>query len=192
MTSERITIVQAAREYGMRVHNAAGCTYGDDNEGYIIHLDAVHNLVEEHQDVFLFDSDKWYTRAAAYTHDTIEDAQQTFNDVMVATNFDVATITLAVTDVPEMNRLLRHMMTLPKTIKDYRAIILKMCDLTANSGYGKGVKNGMYKKYQEEYVYKRYIFQKAVKWYDGELDLKRVANLFFAMDRAHGFSHQRG
>ena len=187
--NERITIVQAAREYGRRVHDAAGCTYGDDNESYFVHLNAVHELVEAHQFVFEHENDRWNTRAAAYTHDTIEDAQQTFNDVKEATNREVAVITLAVTDVPEENRLLRHMMTLPKTIKDYRAIILKMCDLTANAGYGKGVKNGMYKKYREEYVYKRYIFQKAVRWYQSELDAKRVEELFKAMDLAHGFSH---
>ena len=182
----RITIVQAAREYGQRVHDAAGCTYGDDNKGYIIHLDDVHSNVFEFKEVFVYDNDKWNTRAAAYTHDTIEDAQQTFNDVKIATNKDVAKITLAVTDVPEENRLLRHLMTLPKIVKDYRAIILKLCDLMANSSYGKGVKNSMYKKYQKEWTYKRYVLATAINWYPDEIDMLIFKELLHAVDLSHG------
>jgi len=190
--TNRITIVEAARQYGIRVHNAAGCTYGDDNEDYIVHLDDVHMNVWEFEGVFRYENDRWNTRAAAYTHDASEDAQQTFNDVMKATNKEVALITLAVTDVPEMNRLLRHLMTLPKTVKDYRALILKLCDLKANSGYGKGAKNGMYKKYQKEWVYKRYILSTAINWYPDEINMDVFKELLHAVDLSHGHSHIGG
>jgi len=186
--TERITIVQAARNYGQRVHDAAGCTYGDEKESYIVHLDDVHNVLEEFQEVFMYENDRWNTRAAAYTHDTIEDAQQTFNNVKDATNVEVAKITLAVTDVPEENRLLRHLMTLPKTVKDYRALILKLCDLKANSGRGQQSKNSMYRKYQKEWTgYKRYILTTAISRYPNEINKKVFDELIYAVDLSHGY-----
>lgn len=181
----RVSIVQGAKNYGQRVHDAAGCTYGDDNEGYIVHLDAVHEWVAMHKNVFKFDNDWWHTRAASYTHDTIEDAQQTFNNVKEATNKDIATITLAVTDVAAETRMLRFLLTVPKIIKDYRALVLKVCDIAANGSYGKGQKNSMYRKYQKEWVgYKRYIFVTASRQYEHELNLFEFDKLIAEVDKA--------
>lgn len=181
-------LVRKAKAYAQKVHDTAGCTYGDKNENYMVHLDMVHSVLDYHE-IFTVYKDSLHTRAATFTHDTIEDAQQTFNDVMGATNRDVAEITLAVTDVPAENRLLRHLLTLPKTVKDHRAIILKMCDLAANSSYG--LKNGgsMYKKYQEEYVYKRYIFQKAVNWYPDKYNQDNLKKLWSYLDKCYKYKN---
>lgn len=175
-----------AKKYSIEKHNAAGCTYGDKYENYVIHLEMVFENVNNFE-VFREYKDSLYTRAAAWTHDLLEDTQQTFNDVMGATNKEVAEITLAVTDVPAENRLLRHFLTLPKTVKDHRAIILKMCDMAANSSYGKYQKNSMYKKYQEEYVYKRYIFQKAVHWYPDKYNQDNLKKLWEYLDKCHSY-----
>ena len=179
-------LILNAKKYAQRVHDAAGCTYGDDNGNYMIHLEMVWSILCKY-DPFVFYNDSIHTRAAAWTHDTIEDAQQTFNDVMNATNREVAEITLAVTDVPAENRLLRHLLTLPKTVKDHRAIILKMCDLAANSSYGKKNGGSMYKKYQEEYTYKRYIFQKAVRWYPNKYNINKLNELWDYLDNCHDY-----
>lgn len=180
-------LIKNAREYAQKAHDAAGCTYGDDNSNYMVHLEMVWWILTKY-DPFSTYKDSLHTRAAAFTHDTIEDAQQTFNDVMKATNRDVAEITLAVTDVPAENRLLRHLLTLPKTVKDHRAIILKMCDLAANSAYGKENGGNMYKKYQEEYVYKRYVFQKAVKWYSDKYNANELKKLWDYLDNCHDYN----
>jgi len=116
MTEE---IILKAREYARRVHTAARCKYGEDNEPYGVHLDMVESWVEKHQNVLRKPEDRINTRAGAQTHDTIEDAQQSYNDVKNATNKDVADITLSVTDVHAENRMLRFLLTVPKTIKDY-------------------------------------------------------------------------
>ena len=179
-------LILKAKQYAQIAHDAAGCTYGDDNENYMVHLNSVYLLVKEYENIFFSKEDRLNTCATAFTHDLLEDAQQTFNDVKNATNKDVAKITLAVTDIPEENRLLRHLMTLPKTTKDYRAIILKLCDLKANSSYGKGVKNSMYKKYQKEWVYKRYILSTAINWYPDEINMDEFKKLLHAVDLSHG------
>jgi (p)ppGpp synthase/HD superfamily hydrolase len=176
-------LIEKAKEYAERVHTAARCKYGEDNEPYMVHLDAVCKWVLDNPSVLRFSDDFENTCAAAYTHDTIEDAQQTYNDVKKATSDDVADITLAVTDVHAENRMLRFLSTIPKTVKDYRALVLKVCDIGANSSYGKNVKNSMYKKYQKEWIgYKRAIFIAASRWYPNELNLVEFDNLIAKVD----------
>jgi (p)ppGpp synthase/HD superfamily hydrolase len=175
--------VQDAREYALKVHTAARCKYGEDDEDYIVHLDMVEDWVSAHQAVLRKREDQINCRAGAYSHDTIEDAQQSYNDVKDATNKDVADITLSVTDVHAENRMLRFLMTIPKTIKDYRGLFLKVCDIGANSSYGKRFRNSMYKKYKKEWAgYKRNIFITASKWYPNELDLDEFDKLIKAVD----------
>lgn len=181
-------VIEKAKEYAIRVHNAAGCTYGDDDEGYETHLYMVEDWVSAHQEVFILADDRMNTRAAAFAHDVIEDAQQTYNDVKDATSKPVADITLAVTDVHETNRMLRFLSTIPKILKDHRALVLKVCDIGANSSYGKGRKNGMYKKYQKEWEYKRYIFVTASRWYAPILNLKEFDKLIEDVDKAVGYT----
>lgn len=181
-------LIENAREYAERVHTAARCKYGEDNESYIVHLDAVFDWVDKHISCFKQYKDALHTRAAAFTHDTIEDAQQSYNDVKQATNKEVADITLAVTDVHAENRMLRFLNTVSKTVKDHRALVLKVCDIAANSSYGNGVKNSMYKKYQKEWVgYKRNIFVTASRWYGEELNLDEFDKLIEEVDDILGY-----
>lgn len=182
------SIILIAREYAKTVHNAAHCKYGENDQPYIVHLNAVFEWVCDHEKCFKQHKDSVYTGAAAFTHDTIEDAQQTYNDVKKATNKQVADITLAVTDVHAENRMLRFLNTVPKTIRDHRALVLKVCDIGANSSYGKRFKNSMYKKYQKEWAgYKRNIFVTAGRWYENELNLDEFNKLIKAVDDVLGY-----
>lgn len=178
-------VIGKAGVYAEKVHEAAGCRYGDKDEyPYTVHLNDVHSWVLKHKEVFKFLIDQIHVEAAAYTHDTIEDAQQTFNNVMDATNRDVARITLNVTDVHDENRMLRFLNTAPKILSDPRSYILKLCDLGANSSFGHEVKNSMYRKYQKEWVgYKRYIFVSARNWYADRLNVGEIDKLIAAIDK---------
>lgn len=177
------SIILKAREYAKTVHNAARCKYGENDEPYIVHLNAVFEWVCDYEECFKKYKDSIYTSAAAYTHDTLEDAQQTYNDVKKETSKEVADITLAVTDVHAENRMLRFLLTVPKIIRDHRALVLKICDIGANASYGKGVKNSMYKKYQKEWIeYKREIFISASRWYSNELNLVEFDKLIARVD----------
>ena len=174
-----------ARIYAAEVHAAAGCTYGD--KPYTTHLDMVENWVYEFRHIFRKDDDKRDTIAAAQTHDVIEDAQQTYNDVKDATSKEVADITLAVTDVHAENRMLRFLLTAPKIVKDHRSLILKVCDIGANGSYSRDNGSSMYKKYQKEWAgYKRNIFVTASKWYKDVLVLDLFDELIDEVDEILG------
>ena len=124
------------RENARIIHNDTNCSYGEEFE-YVYHLDMVVNNVIKYRKVFKNLEDYKMTAIAGFYHDVIEDAQQSFNNVKDVTDIDIARVVLAVTDVNEENRLMRHLMTMGKTVKNYRAIILKMSDILANASYSK-------------------------------------------------------
>ena len=169
--------------FARQAHRAANCNY--NGEDYGLHLGLVEDAVDTHNHVFKNREDYVITHAAASCHDLIEDAQLSFNDVKQATNIDVARVVLAVTDVHEENRLMRHLMTMGKTVKDYRAIILKLCDIKANAGFSKKNGSSMYKKYAEEYQYRKPIFKKALMWYSEYLNTNEVEKLWGELDEIH-------
>jgi hypothetical protein len=172
------------REYAEKCHNDANCKYNGGS--YMFHVDKVVYAVETYQDIFIYAKDKEITVAAAYGHDLVEDAKQTFNDMKGILGIDAARIVLRVTDVPAENRLMRHLFTMGKTVEDYRAIILKMCDIWANATYSKASGGSMYIKYVDEYQYRKPIFQMALRWYVSSLDQILLAELWEELDYAHG------
>lgn len=173
------------REFTNKLYNNANCKY--DGNSYINHIDMVISCINQHKNIFIENNDYINTIFAGLYHDVIEDAKISYNDIVEFANSDVADITLAVTDVPEKNRLLRHLSTMNKTVKDHRAIILKMCDIHANASYSKQVGSTMYQKYVEEYYYRRPIFKKALKWYEHKLNTEQVNYLWDELDNIHDF-----
>jgi len=172
-------------EFAKKAHDDTNCKY--DGKNYYTHISMVENIVDTYSLIFINEYDYKVTRDAASLHDTIEDAQLSFNDVKDASNPDVASIVLAVTDVPAENRLMRHLLTMHKTVKDFRAIILKLCDIYANASYSFAHGSSMYKKYVEEYQYRRPIFKKALSWYEKELNMENVDKLWNSLDEIHGY-----
>lgn len=166
-------------------HNKANCKY--DGKYYVFHLDMVVDGIMKYETVFLNHKDYRVAAISGYYHDLIEDAQLSFNDVKAASNRRVALVVLAVTDVHEENRLLRHLFTMGKTVKDYIAIIVKMADMRSNGLYSKENGSSMYKKYVEEYKYRRPIFKKALKWYSKHLDQEVLGNFWAELDEIHGW-----
>lgn len=172
------------REYAERCHNDANCKYNGGS--YMFHVDKVVYAVETYQDIFIYATDKSITIAAAYGHDLVEDAKQTFNDMKGVIGVEAAKVVLRVTDVPAENRLMKHLLTMGKTVEDHRAIILKMCDIWANATYSKTSGGTMYIKYVDEYQYRKPIFQSALKWYTQCLDQILLTELWEELDYAHG------
>lgn len=167
-------------EYAERCHDDANCQY--DGQSYMVHVEMVAGMVRVYRDVFKNPLDAMATIAAAYCHDLIEDAKQSFNNVSDVTGIDIANIVLAVTDKPAENRLMRHLFTMPLTVKDHRAIILKLCDIHANATYAKAHGSSMYKKYVEEYQYRKPIFKKALSWYREYLNEEELKYLWETLD----------
>ena len=172
-------------EFARLAHDNANCTY--DGKNYYTHVKMVEDTIDMYETVFLRFDDYYIARKGGSGHDLIEDAQLTFNDIKNASNRRVALVVLAVTDVHEENRLLRHLFTMGKTVKDYIAIIVKMADMRSNGKYSKENGSSMYKKYLEEYEYRRPIFKKALKWYTKYLDQEVLNNFWAELDEIHGY-----
>jgi (p)ppGpp synthase/HD superfamily hydrolase len=172
------------REYADKCHKDANCEYAGGS--YMIHGDKVVYVIDTYQDVFLRPIDAEITKAAAYGHDLQEDARQTVNDMKDIIGVEAARVVLRVTDVPAENRLMKHLLTMGKTVEDYRAIILKMADIWSNATYSKTSGSSMYDKYVDEYQYRKPIFQMGLKWYREFLNQKILKELWEELDYAHG------
>lgn len=178
-----MTDFKAIRDYANKCHENAGCKY--DKQPYIIHIDMVVGLVNIYKPIFLIPEDADITLRAAYCHDLIEDTTESYNDVSAIIGKSAADVVLAVTDVTAENRLMKHLLTMGKTVMNYRAIILKMCDIGANARYSKTHGSSMYPKYVEEYRYRRAIFLKALTWYKGDLNPAILKQLWDELDSIH-------
>ncbi len=168
------------RKYAETCYNNANSKY--DGQSYMVHVDMVRNVILLHKQIFISTDDYENTIAAADCHDLIEDAKQTFNDIASNSNTEVANIVLAVSDTPAENRLMRHLLTMPRTVKDHRALILKLADILANATYSFEHGSSMYNKYKSEYVYRRAIFKKALLWYPDKLNQSEVNKLWDELD----------
>ena len=143
----------------------------------------VVDFLTKHIAVFKNLKDVENTLIACLFHDSIEDAKQTYNNICDIAGKDVADITLGVTDVPAENRLMKHLLTMGKTVRDYRAIILKLADIYANTSYSKKEGTSMYKKYVEEYPYRKAIFKKALAWYKNDINQEELDKIWNELDK---------
>ena len=177
---------QKIRTYSQNCYNEANCKY--DGENYFLHISMVMDNLHKYKYIFNLPDDRDVAVCSGFTHDLIEDAKQTYSNICSVAGKDVADVTLAVTDVPAENRLMRHLLTMGKTVKDYRAIIVKMCDMLANASYSRYTKSSMYSKYVEEYQYRKPIFKKALTWYDGKINMNELEFLWTALDEVHNIN----
>ena len=172
--------------YATKCHDDANCNY--DGQSYMVHVDMVVDVLSKFITVFKHGSDRDNAIAGVICHDTIEDAKQTYNNVKDVIGKDAADIVLAVTDVPAENRLMRHLLTMPKTVRDYRAIIVKMADMYSHASYSKEHGSSMFVKYAKEYEYRRPIFKAALKQYMEYLNEKELNILWLELDEVHNFN----
>jgi len=182
-------------DFARAAHDAANCKYNGKN--YYTHIKMVEDGIDKYNTVFMLYKDYLTARTASSLHDTIEDTPLNFNDIKLSFNDikvisikRVAQVVLAVTDIQDENRLLRHLSTMNKTVKDYIAIIVKMADMRANGKYSKENGSSMYKKYVAEYEYRRPIFKMALKWYDKHFDQEILNEFWTELDEIHGYKHK--
>lgn len=147
-----------AEYYATMMHKFRRYEYGGGE--YTIHLKMVVEIALKHLEYFPKAVHQMII-AACWLHDIIEDCGETYNDVKDLCQKDVANICMAVTNVPDINRDLRAMLTYPKIIKEgVLAIFVKCCDRYANTKFSKDSGSGMYKKYKSEYPSFRKTFMK--------------------------------
>jgi (p)ppGpp synthase/HD superfamily hydrolase len=143
-----MNIIDKAKEYAINRHRSTNHLY--DKKPYEYHLEMVykealklsHLIPIEQRDNFL---------AAAWVHDVIEDCRETYNDVLTATNKEVAELAYALTNEKGKNRKERAN---KKYYDDMRkvsgAVLLKVCDRIANFKYSIMSKSRMVEMYKKE------------------------------------------
>jgi (p)ppGpp synthase/HD superfamily hydrolase len=129
-------------------------------------------------------TDRAAVLASAWLHDVIEDCRWTYNDVQVATNYQVAEIVYALTDELGKNRDERKRKTLPKIAANRLAAFVKIADRIANTQHSKKTAEestksaSMFEKYCQEYPdFKAALYQ------HGE-----YPQLWAYADRVHNFN----
>ncbi len=183
--------LEKIRNYAQDCYDKSNCQYGEGNN-YFVHINMVYDIIHAHKGIFIDDNeseenDFTITLAAALCHDILEDTKESYNDIAKICGKNVADVVLAVTDVPADNRLMKHLLTMHKTVKDYRAIILKMADILANATYSRLQGSSMYAKYVNEYAYRRPIFKMALEWHKHSVDMYFVQQLWDKLDEVHGY-----
>lgn len=147
--NEMKDIITKSKEYAIKCHSETNHLY--DGKPYEVHLSMVfrnaiqfsHLVPSDQRDSFL---------AAAWVHDVIEDCRQTYNDVLNATNKEVAELAYALTNEKGKNRKERANW---KYYNDMRsvpnAVLLKVCDRIANMVYSIDSGSQMAKVYKDEH-----------------------------------------
>lgn len=126
-----------AREFGTRVHAECNHIY-DGNKPYAYHLQMVSNAA----DFFalrcgLSVHEHLMACSAAWAHDAIEDARQTYNDVRKALGVEVAELAYALTNEKGKSRSERANDKYYAGIRALPlAVYLKGCDRLANVSHG--------------------------------------------------------
>jgi len=84
-------------------------------------------------------------------HDLIEDARLTYNDIEELFNVTVAELIFLCTDTRGRDRSQRHSDIFYATLNENRwAVLIKLCDVIANSTYSRVMGSDMFKKYQKD------------------------------------------
>lgn len=146
-------IIEKARNYAINCHKNTNHLY--DDKPYEVHLNMVFNealnfigLIKE------VDSCDTYLNnflAAAWVHDVIEDCRETYNDVLKATNKEVADLAYALTNEKGKNRKERASDKYYEDMKNVpHAVLLKVCDRIANLKYSISTNSKMLKVYIDE------------------------------------------
>lgn len=143
-----MNIVQKAEQYAIKCHGETNHFY--DNKPYDFHLSMVYNFALKYSYLVPVEQRNNFL-AAAWTHDVIEDCRQTYNDVLKATNKEVADLTYALTNEKGKNRKERANGKYYKEIKNTpNAVLLKVCDRLANFTYSIESESRMAKLYANE------------------------------------------
>jgi len=143
-------IINKSRNYAVECHTNVNHYYGQ--MPYIVHLADTARVGERFVHLIPDATEKKEAIAACWTHDTIEDARQNYNDVKNATNQNVAEITYALTEEKGKTRKERHNSKYFKGIRETKnATFVKLCDIIANVENAKATDSKLLEMYKKEF-----------------------------------------
>lgn len=143
------TISEIAMVHSIRAHKAVNHKY--DGHSYTYHLKSAVNVGFD----FLYlipKKDQDNVIAGIWEHDSIEDANLTYNDLIKVTNEIVANIAYACSNEKGKTRDERANAKYYTGIRETEyATFVKLCDRIANVKYSKENKSRMFDVYKKEY-----------------------------------------
>lgn len=142
-------LVKKAIEYATLKHFETNHKY--DGQPYDVHLKMVFNYACKYAYILPDEESVRWCLAASWTHDTIEDCRQTYNDVREVLGGAVAGITYALTNEKGRNRKERANEKYYDGIRNTPfASFVKICDRLANVKYSKESGSKMIEAYKKE------------------------------------------
>lgn len=138
-----LTDPEKAKEFAIAKH--ANQKYGD--RPYSYHLAQVSQLLAE----FGYLGDEAIT-AAGWLHDTLEDTETTYTELVSEFGHEISDIVWAVTNEPGGNRVDRFRNTALKIQSNKKALIVKLADRIANTEASLQTNPKLYKMYVKEFA----------------------------------------
>ena len=160
---EFLSLDEVAKDYAIRRHREVNHNY-DAIHNYAFHL----TMVKEVGDRFIHlipEEDRVDVRGGLWTHDIIEDARETFNNVKKQTNETIAEYAFRCTNLRGRTRKERATEEYYAGIKEYKhCTFIKLCDRIANVSFATETKSSMLDMYKDEYEFFK------LNLYDGRFD----------------------
>ena len=153
-----MSVILKAKAFAIEAHKSD--TYGEYQ--YSKHLNDVYNVL------IIAGVTDTLSLSAAWMHDTIEDTQIRYEDVLENFGKLLADLTYLLTDKRGKNRKERHLATYPLIAEDARATIVKWADRTANFLMSQHSRQKQFIMYEREHVYFKETLDK--RFDDPEID----------------------
>jgi (p)ppGpp synthase/HD superfamily hydrolase len=145
-----LRLINKAKAFAIGCHEETNHLYGEDLP-YSHHLQMVYDFGLKYYHL-LPENDRAFALAACWTHDTIEDCRQTYNDIKNHLGVEVAEITYALTNEKGKNRKERANDKYYSEMKKIpAAVFVKICDRLANVKHSKNTGSRMIEAYRKEY-----------------------------------------
>lgn len=150
VTVKQVLTVPEVVKWAIKEHDKAGCTYGENNSSYALHLGITFHYCKHYE--YLLPEEMWDDVAkACICHDILEDTNNSYNDLVKVIGVTAADMVYNVTDELGKNRKERKERTLPKIKACRYSTYVKLMDRLANVYYSADVKSRMYTMYQDEH-----------------------------------------
>lgn len=141
-------MLQKTIKYATDRHQKVNHKYGD--KPYTFHLNMVYEVAQKFS-YLVPEAERENVYCGCWVHDIIEDARETYNDVLVNTNRTVAELAYALTNEKGRTRAERANDTYYQGIRDTpNATFIKLCDRIANVTHSKEQGASMLDKYRKE------------------------------------------
>lgn len=162
-TKQQNDLLIKSKIFAIENHKNVNQKYGIDQE-YSFHLNMVYLISEKF--IFLLPLNlQIIALCSAWTHDLIEDARLTYNDIKEHLGIEIAEVTYDLTNEKGKNRKERAS---DKYYSDIRKNIVsnyvKICDRIANLEHSKNEKSRMFEVYKKENLnFKKQLYREEFK-----------------------------